>query len=82
MFIHNIIKLWGSIGLPLVRDISELHQDNYGRPGLSHITVAGSLMHGLKEVKITLLTIPTLVLSFMGIKCIMSSLKVCRVRLL
>lgn len=43
-----------------MRDISELHQDNYGRPGLSHITVAGSLMHGLKEVKITPLTMPTL----------------------
>lgn len=37
-------------GLPLVRNISELPQDNYGRGGLSHITVAGSLLHGLKEV--------------------------------
>lgn len=37
-------------GIPLVRNINELPQDNYGRPGLSHITVAGSLMHGLKEV--------------------------------
>lgn len=43
-------------GLPLVRNISELPQDNYGRPGLSHITVAGSLMHGLKEVEIWLQT--------------------------
>ncbi|KAK9057294.1 hypothetical protein SSX86_022129 [Deinandra increscens subsp. villosa] len=40
-------------GLPLVRDISELPQDNFGIPGLSHITVAGSLVHGLKEVKRT-----------------------------
>ena len=38
------------IGFPLVRNINELPQDNYGRPGLSHITVAGTLMHGLKEV--------------------------------
>nr|XP_043611262.1 auxin-binding protein T85-like [Erigeron canadensis] len=43
-------------GLPLVRDISKLPQDNYGRPGLSHITVAGSLMHGFKEVEIWLQT--------------------------
>ncbi|CAI9288614.1 unnamed protein product [Lactuca saligna] len=43
-------------GFPLVRNINELPQDNYGRPGLSHITVAGSLMHGLKEVEIWLQT--------------------------
>lgn len=33
-----------------MRNISELPQDNYGRGGLSHITLAGSAMHGLKEV--------------------------------
>jgi len=33
-----------------VKNISELPQDNYGRGGLSHITVAGSFMHGMKEV--------------------------------
>jgi hypothetical protein len=38
------------VGLPLVRNISEIPQDNYGRPGLSHITVAGSILHGIKEV--------------------------------
>ncbi|OMO77779.1 Auxin-binding protein [Corchorus capsularis] len=43
-------------GLPLVRKISELPQDNYGRGGLSHITVAGSLLHGLKEVEVWLQT--------------------------
>ncbi|KAF5782613.1 putative auxin-binding protein [Helianthus annuus] len=43
-------------GLPLVRDISTLPQDNFGRPGLSHLTVAGSLMHGLKEVEVWLQT--------------------------
>lgn len=37
-------------GLPIVRNISELPQDNYGRGGLAHTTVAGSLLHGLKEV--------------------------------
>ena len=37
-------------GLPLVRNIGELPQDNYGRGGLSHITVAGSVLHGMKEV--------------------------------
>ncbi|RVX20456.1 Auxin-binding protein T85 [Vitis vinifera] len=43
-------------GLPLVRKINELPQDNYGREGLSHITVAGSLMHGMKEVEVWLQT--------------------------
>lgn len=37
-------------GIPLVRNISELPQSNYGRGGLSHITVAGSVLHGMKEV--------------------------------
>ncbi|KAI4349565.1 hypothetical protein L6164_010140 [Bauhinia variegata] len=43
-------------GLPIVRNISELPQDNYGRPGLSHITVAGSVLHGMKEVEVWLQT--------------------------
>jgi len=38
-----------------VRNISEIPQDNYGRAGLSHLTVAGSLLHGLKEVSILIL---------------------------
>ena len=36
---------------PVVRNVSELPESNYGRDGLSHITVAGSLMHALKEVR-------------------------------
>ncbi|KAE8685506.1 Auxin-binding protein 1 [Hibiscus syriacus] len=48
---HCFIK-----GLPLVRNIAKLPQDNYGRGGLSHITVAGSLLHGLKEVEVWLQT--------------------------
>ncbi|KAF5930357.1 hypothetical protein HYC85_031230 [Camellia sinensis] len=43
-------------GVPLVRNIGELPQDNFGRPGLSHITVAGSLLHGMKEVEVWLQT--------------------------
>ncbi|OAY61713.1 hypothetical protein MANES_01G211300v8 [Manihot esculenta] len=43
-------------GLPLVRNISELPQDDYDRKGLSHITVAGSVLHGLKEVEVWLQT--------------------------
>lgn len=35
----------------LVRDISRMHQSNYGREGFSHITVAGALAHGVKEVR-------------------------------
>ncbi|XP_039043029.1 auxin-binding protein T85-like [Hibiscus syriacus] len=43
-------------GLPLVRNIAELPQDSYGIGGLSHMTVAGSLLHGLKEVEVWLQT--------------------------
>ncbi|EXB39313.1 Auxin-binding protein T85 [Morus notabilis] len=43
-------------GLPLVRNISEIPQDNYGRGGLSHSTVAGSVLHGMKEVEVWLQT--------------------------
>ncbi|KAI4340231.1 hypothetical protein MLD38_025090 [Melastoma candidum] len=43
-------------GFHLVRNISELPQDDYGMKGLSHITVAGSLLHGLKEVEVWLET--------------------------
>lgn len=48
-----LILVWGKfsdIGLPLVRNISQLPQDNYGIQGLSHITVAGAVLHGMKEV--------------------------------
>ncbi|XVF32645.1 hypothetical protein REPUB_Repub17cG0100200 [Reevesia pubescens] len=37
-------------GFPVVRNISELPQGSYGMKGLSHTTVAGSLLHGMKEV--------------------------------
>nr|AAR97944.2 auxin-binding protein 1 [Eucommia ulmoides] len=43
-------------GQPLVRNITELPQDNYGRPGLSHTTVAGAGLHGMKEVEVWLQT--------------------------
>ncbi|KAF2314912.1 hypothetical protein GH714_037155 [Hevea brasiliensis] len=43
-------------GLPLVRNISELPQDDHGIRGLSHITVAGSVLHGMKEVEVWLQT--------------------------
>ncbi|KAK6940876.1 Auxin-binding protein [Dillenia turbinata] len=41
---------------PVVRNISELPQDDYELGGLSHITIAGSLMHGMKEIEIWLHT--------------------------
>ncbi|CDP17524.1 unnamed protein product [Coffea canephora] len=51
---------WGKrsdfVRLPLVRNISELTQNSYGRPGLSHMTIAGSLLHGMKEVEVWLQT--------------------------
>lgn len=43
-------------GFPLVRNMSELPQSNYGREGLSHITLAGSLIHGMKDIEIWLQT--------------------------
>ncbi|KAK4741570.1 hypothetical protein SAY87_025158 [Trapa incisa] len=43
-------------GIPLVRNISGLPQDSYGREGLSHITVAGSVLHGMKEIEVWLQT--------------------------
>jgi len=52
------------VGLPLVRNISELPQDNYGRAGLSHITVAGSFSYGMKEVYST--PSPFIILVFSG----------------
>ncbi|XP_076915085.1 auxin-binding protein T85-like [Bidens hawaiensis] len=52
----TVYLLCSANGLPVVRDITKLPQDSFGRPGLSHITVAGSLMHGLKEVEVWLQT--------------------------
>ncbi|CAM6091004.1 unnamed protein product [Calypogeia fissa] len=40
----------------VVRDLSDTHGDSYGRPGLSHLTIAGALLHGLKEVEVWLQT--------------------------
>ena len=36
--------------IPVVRNLTELGQDSYGRPGLSHMTIAGAVHHGMKEV--------------------------------
>ncbi|KAE9460547.1 hypothetical protein C3L33_07528, partial [Rhododendron williamsianum] len=44
-------------GLPLVKDIGKLPQDDYGSPGLSHITIAGAFLHGMKEVEVWLQTL-------------------------
>ncbi|XP_042067845.1 auxin-binding protein T85-like [Salvia splendens] len=43
-------------GFPIVRNISEIPLDNYGRQGLSHITIAGSALHGFKEIEVWLQT--------------------------
>ncbi|KAL5979634.1 actin binding protein [Asimina triloba] len=49
-------SLCSTKGLPLVRNISDVPQSNFGRAGLSHITVAGSVLHGMKEVELWLRT--------------------------
>lgn len=41
----------------VVKDINKMHQSNYGIGGFSHITVAGALAHGMKEVEVWLQTI-------------------------
>lgn len=51
MILLFIFENWIT-GVPIVRNVSEIPQNNYGRQGLSHITVAGSVMHGFKEVAI------------------------------
>ncbi|XP_007050703.2 PREDICTED: auxin-binding protein T85 [Theobroma cacao] len=43
-------------GFPLVRNISELPQGSYGIKGLSHTTLVGSVLHGMKEIEIWLET--------------------------
>ncbi|CAH8364121.1 unnamed protein product [Eruca vesicaria subsp. sativa] len=37
-------------GVPILRNISELPQDTYGIPGLTNMTAAGSVLHGMKEI--------------------------------
>lgn len=34
-----------------MKDVSKMYQSNYGREGFSHITIAGALAHGMKEVR-------------------------------
>ena len=46
------MKLFGSKDSSLVRDLSREPQSSYGRGGLSHLTVAGAAMHGMKEVRL------------------------------
>ncbi|KAM0954267.1 putative auxin-binding protein [Dioscorea sansibarensis] len=41
---------------PIVRNISNAFQSDFGRGGLSHMTIAGALSHGLKEVEVWLQT--------------------------
>ncbi|KAF8776484.1 hypothetical protein HU200_003189 [Digitaria exilis] len=41
----------------LVKDIGQMQEGSFGIGGLSHITVAGALAHGMKEVEVWLETI-------------------------
>ncbi|XP_068662960.1 auxin-binding protein T92 [Aristolochia californica] len=49
-------SLCSTKGLPLVRNINNLPQSNFGREGLSHITVTGAVLHGMKEIEVWLQT--------------------------
>lgn len=42
--------------LPTVSQINEMYEDDFGRAGLSHITIAGSSHHGMLEVEVWLQT--------------------------
>jgi len=46
----------GKSEIPVVRNLTELGQDSYGRPGLSHMTIAGAIHHGMKEVEVWMQT--------------------------
>ncbi|MCO5559357.1 hypothetical protein L7F22_012956 [Adiantum nelumboides] len=39
-----------------VRPLSDMYEDDFGRPGLAHITIAGATHHGMKEVEVWLQT--------------------------
>ncbi|KAG8389383.1 hypothetical protein BUALT_Bualt02G0223500 [Buddleja alternifolia] len=56
-FEHSSLNIYQYIWVPIVRKISEIEQDSFGLPGISHITLAGALMHGFKEVEVWLQTI-------------------------
>ncbi|CAL9751203.1 unnamed protein product [Musa acuminata subsp. burmannicoides] len=43
-------------GSPLVRNISNIPQSDFGRGGLAHATIAGAVSHGMKEVEVWLQT--------------------------
>ncbi|KAJ6790639.1 auxin-binding protein 4 [Iris pallida] len=47
---------WSDQGSLLVRNISDVSQSNFERGGLAHITVAGAVLHGMKEVEVWLQT--------------------------
>ncbi|XP_077243534.1 endoplasmic reticulum auxin binding protein 1 [Tasmannia lanceolata] len=49
-------SLCSTRGIPLVRNLSDVPLNNFGREGLSHITVAGAVLHGMKEVEVWLQT--------------------------
>ncbi|XP_078448201.1 endoplasmic reticulum auxin binding protein 1 [Wolffia australiana] len=53
---HVAASYCSTKGFPLVRDLGKEPQSNYGRGGLSHLTVAGAAMHGMKEVEVWLQT--------------------------
>eukprot|EP00850_Spirogloea_muscicola_P012336 SM000079S22454 [mRNA] locus=s79:256851:258068:- [translate_table: standard] len=38
--------------VPVVRSIPSLVADSYGRPGWSHVMLAGAMAHGMREVKV------------------------------
>lgn len=42
--------------LPVIRNLSDMFEDSFGRPGLSHMTVAGASLHGMQEVEVWLQT--------------------------
>ncbi|XP_024374523.1 auxin-binding protein T85 isoform X1 [Physcomitrium patens] len=46
----------GLCGRSVVRNLTELGQDSYGRPGLMHMTIAGAVHHGMKEMEVWMQT--------------------------
>eukprot|EP00252_Welwitschia_mirabilis_P007006 TRINITY_DN18000_c0_g1_i1.p1 TRINITY_DN18000_c0_g1~~TRINITY_DN18000_c0_g1_i1.p1 ORF type:complete len:193 (-),score=34.94 TRINITY_DN18000_c0_g1_i1:194-772(-) len=45
-----------SSDFPVVRNLTDTPQGSFGREGFTHITVAGSALHGMREVEVWLQT--------------------------
>ncbi|XP_024539874.1 auxin-binding protein 1-like [Selaginella moellendorffii] len=50
------VTLFSRPSSSVVRNLSDISEGNYGLSGISHITVAGAVHHGMKEIEVWLQT--------------------------